>query len=160
MATSKPKLKPILGFWIFAVGRKPIYVIDANHTAALTYHFTASEVETVTRVLNICATERKNLTFALPMSVSIERVIAHTLAPPIAITKDVVTGERGWQHFCGRIGYDNQLTEEGSEKRVDIYDFARSEGEAALLLKPFVPVFELYSGDVSRRIGVNDEESE
>lgn len=64
------------------------------------------------------------------------QILHITLALLIAGMKDaVVKAIERQQYFDSRIGYDNQLTEEGSEKRVDIYDFCHTEGQVSLLLR-------------------------
>lgn len=155
------KLKPILGFWIYAEGRKPVFIIDENHDAALCYAFTLSEVVAIKALLKVSIEERKNLTF-LPQNISIEVVRSYHLTPPIAITKSVVEPfERSWQYFDSRIGYDNQLTEEGSEKRVDIYDFCHTEGQVSLLLRGAgIAMFEMRREISGTHLGRHEEESE
>jgi hypothetical protein len=155
-----PKLKPILGFWIYAEGRKPFFIIDQNHEAALNYHLTTKEVAALKPLLDVCIEERTSKTF-LKQNVSVEIVFDHCLTPPIAITKSVVEiTERSWQFFDARIGYDNQLTEEGSEKRVDIYDFCHTQGEARRLLKTSEPMFEVHREVSGTHLGRHEEESE
>lgn len=155
------KLKPILGFWIYAEGRKPVFIIDENHDAALNYAFTQKEAAEIKTLLKTSIEERKNLSF-FPQNISIEVVIGHNLTPPIAITKSVVEPfERSWQYFDARIGYDNQLTEEGSEKRVDIYDFCHTEGQANLLLRGSgIAMFEMRREVSGTHLGRHEEESE
>lgn len=156
----RTKLKPILGFWIYAEGRKPAFIIDENHDAVLNYFFTEKEVIDVKAALAVCIEARDSRTF-LKQNISIEVVFNHNLTPAIAITKGAVdTTDRGWQHFDARIGYDNQLTEEGSEKRVDIYDFCHTEGEARRLLKPHEAMFETHREVSGDHLGRNEEESE
>lgn len=152
------KLKPILGFWIYAEQRKPIFVIDAKHDSVLDYHFGKSEVPLIKQLISICEMARTSKTFEREQF-DIEVVIDPAIAPCIMLYKH--DEKLMWSFYNPKLKYEN-AEEESGEGAWTIVDFCRTQGEAARLTKPrSEPMFDRYVLTAAEKmIGRNEEESE
>lgn len=154
------KQKPILGYWIYAESRKPVFVIDAMQLSVLDYHFSKAEVIEVQMLVNVCKEERRSLSFD-PNAVSVEVVFDVRRTPSIALIRSVEDHEsRSWMNFDAKAGYDNFLAEGSLEPLAIAFDYCFTEGQARLHLTPNSPIFPVRKNAVGGRLGRHEEESE
>lgn len=154
------KQKPILGYWIYALQRKPVFVIDAMQLSVLDYHFSKTEVVEVQMLVNVCKEERRSLSFD-PNAVSVEVVFDVRRTPAIALIRKPEDHEvRGWMNFDAKAGYENFLAEGTLEPHAIAFDYCFTEGQAKLALHPNSPLFPVRKNAVGGRLGRHEEESE